>query len=408
MSITVQEIQTNLNTIIGDSSTDRISAAERLQFITEAVSWLKTELDNDHSVRTHTLNYFDTINYYKLNQSVTDIFEGNELRRAVGEDTPSFTRKSSAEISEEIAQGFDESSFSLERRDGNLYLAINHYSKYPAMLVSHMESITADGGTWVVDSTNSDATNLSVDTVGFIHGSGCFSFDIDVSQSVNNRATIYNNEITSEDLSDEKDLSYWVIDVDIPDVTYVTSYTFYWGSSSSNYYSVTATTDINGNALVSGVNTLKFAWLGATVTGTPDDSAISYIRIDLNYSASQSDATSFKLDYLRLIRPEKLTFYYSSWNVGTNSGGTQLKAFTSVTDIPYFSGQYDNYKFPVAHKAAQLAYRSLRLYNESAIEENEALKELAKIKNVIPKSRKQELKSFKIRGINFNRRGIRR
>lgn len=408
MSITVAEIQTNLNTIIGDSSTDRISAAERLQFITEAVSWLKTEMDNDHSVRTHSLNYFDTINYYKLNQSVTDIFEGNEVRRAVGEDTVSFTRKAASEMAEDISQGSDESSFSLERRDNNLFLVVNHYSKYPALIVSHFESLTADGGTWEADTTTSDATNLSVDNVSFTHGSGSLSFDVDVSQSGNNRATILNDELTAEDLSDEKDVSSWVLDVTIPDVTYVTSYTFYWGSSASNYYSVTATTDINGNALVTGVNTLKFNWLGATVTGTPDDTAISYIRIDVNYSASQADATSFKLDYLRLIRPEILTFYYSSWNVGTNSGGTQIKAFTSTTDIPYFSGQYDNYKFPVAHKAAQLAYRSLRLYNESAIEENEAVKELAKIKNIIPKSRKAEQRNFKIRGVSFSRRGVRR
>ncbi len=409
MAITVATIQTELNTIIGDASTDRISAAERLQFINQAVDWLLTEMDNDHSIRTYSVSYFDTLNYYKLNAAVTDIFEGNALRRFSSETTPDLTKKDARQLLEDISSSAQESSYATERRDGNLYLVINHDSKYTALEVSSLDSLTGNGGTWAADTTTSDALTPTVDEADGSNGTtGCLTFDITVAQSVNNRATIYNSGLTAEDLTDDKDLSSWILDVKFPDVTNITSVTFYWGSSSTKYWSVTSTTQYDGSAFIADWNTLKFPWLGSTKTSTPDITAINYIRIDVNYGAGQADATSFKLDTLRLVRPEILTLHYSSWNVGTSSVGTQLKKFTATTDIPYFSGQYDNYMYPVAHKAGQLAYKSLRLFSEAREEELEALKELAKVKKIIPKSRPAELKNFKLRGVRFARGSRRR
>lgn len=403
MATLVSNIITNFNSFIGDASNDRISAAERLQFITESVNWLQLELDNDHSIRTYSVSYFDTINYYKLNSAVTDIFEGNALRRATSESDIDLTRKDARDVATYIANGLNESVYALERRDSNLYLAVNHDSKYTALQVTSFGSLTADGGTWASDLITSDALAVAVDNTDGSNGTtGCLSFDITVAQSANNRATISNDTLTSEDLTDEKDLTTWLLDVKFPDVTYITSVTLYWGSSSSAYWSVSSTTNYDGGAFTADfLNTVKFTWLGATKTGSPDVTAINFIRIDINYSASQTDATSFKIDNLRLVRPETLTFHYTSWNVGTNTSGTQIKVFGATTDIPYYSGQYDQYNYPVARKAAALAFKSLRLYTESDKEEMEALKAMNKIRKVIPKSRMPELKNFKVRGINL-------
>lgn len=393
-----------MNTVIGDASTDRLSAAERFQFLTEAVTWLQTETDNDHLVKTYTINYFDTLNYYKLNAALTDVFESNALRRFRTELNVDLTKKDARQIAIDISEQSMESGYALERRDGNLYLAINHTSKYGALLVDSFDSLTANGGTWAADIVNSDATNVSIDTVdGSNNKQGCLSFDVDVSQSVNNRATIYNDDLTAENLTSDKDLSSWLLDMKLPEITNITSVTFYWGSSSSDYYSVTQTTNYDGSAFTADFNnTLRFAWLGATVTGTPDVENINYIRIDLNYGAGQADATSFKYDNLRLVRPEALVFHYTSWNVGTNTGGTPIKTFTATTDIPYYSGQYDQYNYPVGRKAASLAYKSLRLYAEADAEEIEATREMNRIRQVIPKSRPGELKNFKIKGVRFS------
>ncbi len=411
MSVTIASIQTPFNTFIGDTSTDRVTAAERFQYFTEATAWLQTQLDNDHSVRTYSVSYFDTLSSYKLNAAVSDILESNALRRATGERNVDLTRKDAREVAIDISEQAQEDTYALERRNGNLYLVVNYDSKYTALQVTSFDSLTANGGEWLADAANSDATNVAIDTVdGSGVTVGCLSFDVDVSQSGNDRATIYNDDLAVEDLSGEKDLSSWIIDIKFPDVTDITSVTFYWGSSSSDYYSVTQTTNYDGSAFTADFeNTLKFAWLGATVTGTPDVTAINYIRIDINYANTQADATSFKLDNLRLVRPEKLTLHYTSWNVGTNSGGTQLKVFTATSDIPYFSGQYDQYLYAVAHKAAALASRALRLYNEADKEDAEAFNEMNRVRKVIPKSRPSELKSFKVRGIRtFRGRQARR
>lgn len=405
MSITVSDIQTELNTRIGDSSTDRVSAAQRLSYITQGVVWLQEKLMNDHQAKTYDINFYDGVNYYKLTTVLDDLLEANDLNTKVLTDGGQpFTRKSSQELRAEIGYNFSESSYSIERRDSNSYLLINHDSKYPAMIASSCESTTADGGTWAVDSTNSDATNLTIDTDDFTQGSGSFSFDVDVSQSGNNKATIYNDDLTSEDLSDYKDIAAWLVDVKIPDTTYISSYTFKWGSSTSNYYSVTATTDVNANAFADDdFITLKFDWLGATVTGTPDDTAINYIDITVNYTGSQADATSFKIDNIRIVRPQKLKFYYTSWIVGTDTNGTDILKFGATTDIPYFSGQYDQYKFPVADYAASRAFKDLRLYKEADASELDAEKSLLRLGKIIPKSFTREMKSFKVAGINFRR-----
>lgn len=401
MAITIANIITPFNTFISDASTDRISAAERLQYITEATIWLQTQLDNDHSIRTYSVSFFDTLYSYKLNSAITDVLDSNALRRLVTEQNIDFTKKDSRQVLTDISEYQMESTYALERRDGNLYLIVNHQSKYPALIASSFDSLTVDGGTWVADTSNSDATNVSIDTVdGSNSTTGCLSFDVDVSQSGNDRATIYNDGLTTEDLSSDKDLSSWILDVKLPEISDITSVTFYWGSSSSNYYSVTQTTQYDGSAFVADWNTLKFAWLGATVTGTPDDENIDYIRIDVNYANTQGDATSFKLDNLRLVRPEKLTFHYTSWNVGTDTNGTQIKVFGATTDVPYFSGQYDQYLYAVAHKAANIAYKALRLYDEAVKEEEEAFAEMNRIRKVVSKSRPTELKNFKVRGVS--------
>lgn len=405
MSTTIASIQTQLNSYIADSSTDRVSAAERLQYITEATIWLQAELDNDHSIRTYSVSYFDTINYYKINAAISDVLESNALRRATSEENVDLTRKDARQLAIDISEEQMESAYALERRDGNLYLAINHDSKYDALIVTSFDSLTSAGGTWAADTTNSDATNVAIDTVDGSNGTtGCLSFDVDVSQSGNNRATIYNNDLDDEDLTDYKDLATWLIDVKFPEITNISSVTLYWGSSSTNYYSVTQTTNYDGSAFSADfLNTLKFTWSGASVTGTPDDTLINYIRIDVNYTGAQADATSFKLDNLRLVRPEVLTLHYTSWNVGTNSGGTQIKVFGATSDVPYFSGQYDQYLYAVAHKAAALTFRALRLPTEANIEDGEAVNEMNRVRKVIPKSRPSELKNFKVRGVRFQR-----
>lgn len=405
MTVTVTNLITNLDTYLGDSSTDRISTAERYQALTEAMAWYQESTQDDLTVDTYQLNYFDTVHRYKVTTDIADLLRSADLRREESIHNHSFAHKSSRELAEEIGQNFSESSFSIERADNQAYLLVNHPSKYQAHSISGFESLTDGGGTWQVDSTNSDATNLTVDNNEFEFGNGSLNFDVDVSQSGNDKATVYNDDLTIMNLTDYEDISSAIMEVYIPDVTNISSVTLFWGSSSSAYWSVTSTTDIGGNAFVNGFNTIKFDWSDATATSSPDVTSVNYVRIDINYTGSQTDDTDFRIDYLRIVRPEKLTFYYTSSSIGTNNSGTKIYAFTAGTDIPYFSGQYDQAKFAVAHKAASILFASpLRLQNQSILEESQARDQLKRIMKIIPKSSNPEVKSFKLNGVSFRRR----
>lgn len=201
MAVTAASLVTNFDTYIGDTSTDRISAAERLQYLTEATVWLQEELGNDHMVKTYSLSYYDNVHSYKITSAVASLLEGADLRRGEDDQRISMTHKSSRELAEEIGQQFTESSWAIERRDANWYLIVNHQSKYPAIKFATLDSTTADGGTWAADTATSDATNVTADTNEFKQGSASLNFDITVAQSVNNRATLSNATLNSKDLS---------------------------------------------------------------------------------------------------------------------------------------------------------------------------------------------------------------
>ncbi len=403
MSLTLNDIQTNLNSFIGDTSTDRISAAERLQYLTEATVWVQQELGNDHQSVTYDLNYLDTVNYYKVTTTLGDLLQGGDLRREKDDNSMLFRHTTPRDIAESISLGDINSAWSIERRDGNSFIYINHKSKHTAKVVSDMDSLVSASGTWVVDAIGSDATNLTIDKVEYKKGNASLNFDVIVAQSVNNKATIQNTTLSSIDLSDYEDLGSWVFWIYVPDVTNFTSITLYWGDNTSNYWSITSTTDIDGSAWTNGWNQVKMNWANATKTSSPTVTSINYIGFDFNYGAGQTDDTDFRIDNLIITNPEKLKFYYISWNVGKDSTGTDITSFGNVTDVPYFSGQYDQYRYPVAHKAAELVYKSLRLTNEAILEVREASSLIKKIREIIPSSKVPESNSFKVSGIRFRR-----
>ncbi len=405
MAITIASLITLHDTFIRDTSNNSVTAAERLQFATEATAWLIEETQSEQSDATYSLNYLDTIHEYKVTTSIADLMEGVDLRRAEEDQFITWPRKSSNELREEIALESTESAYAIERRDRNAYLVINHESKYQAYGIEDCESLTANG-TWALDATAGDGVNLTLDEVEFKQGNACFNFDATVAQTANNRITLSVDDFSELDLTNYNGLGSWLFNAYITDATYHTGFTFYWGSSSTAYWSASVTTDVNGSAWVNGWNTVKINWADATMTSTPDVAAIDYFRVDYNYSASQGNATDYRFDNLRLVRPEKLTFYYTSSSVGvtSSSDSTKVYVFAATTNVPYFSGQYDNLKHAVAHKMASLSFYKMGLRDDATAEEQAAYVALKRAKSIFPSSKTPELKSFKVKSLNFNRR----
>ena len=408
MAITIADIQADVNSYIDDATTNTVTAAERLARITEATSILAQRLSNDLMRVEYDFDYLDTVYSYKITSSVPYLQQPSELRfKDITQQGFEFTRKDPREIVGEIGRGESDPSYGIDYRNANYYLMLNFSGRRSATDISSFDATTSGGGTWAVDAVNSDATNITIDTAEFLQGTGSLNFDVDVSQSANNRATIINSTITSKDLSTLTDIGSFVFDAYIPDVTNYSSFTLYWGSDSSNYYSATVTADIDNASFSNGWNTIKVNWADATKTSSPDDTAIAYYRIDFNYTGSQADDTDFRLDDFRVMHPERMKFIYNSWKVGADNSSTELTAFAATTDVPFFSGTYDQFRYYVAHKAAEYLLRQMGQHEQANFERAEADTQMKSIQNLFPKSTQPETRSFKVHGVNFNRRGRR-
>lgn len=389
---------------MGDASTDRISSNQRIAALSEATVNLAQKLNSDHQIYSVEFNFYDSVNEYKLTTSLADMVEPVDLVVKDPKYQDQFiTRKSPQELRIEIGEGSAEESYAIERRDTDVYALIIHQSRYGASQEATFDSLTEDG-TWTADTTNSDATNVTIDTVEYTQGSGSLNFDVDVSQSGNNKATIYNSTMGTKDLTDFNNLGAWIFDVYIPDVTNFSSVTFYWGSDTSNYWSAIATTDIHGGAFANGLNKIKINWEDATATLSPDVTAVDYIAFDFNYTGSQADDTDFRIDNLVLVRPEKMRMHYLSWNVGTTNAGAEISVFTATNDVPFFSGKYDQFRYYVEHRAAAILFGgALRLKNEADEHNAEAEIQFRNVRKLFPSSLSRPTKSFKPKGINFNK-----
>lgn len=205
-------------------------------------------------------------------------------------------------------------------------------------------------GTWVAEL---DATNVTTDLDEFKTGNGSVNFDIDVSADAGNVAAITNSTFTSEDLDAFEDSGKWRIWVYLPDVTYMTSVTLRWGSSSTVYWSLVVTQDYKDEAFKDGWNLLEFDWSDSAVTetGSPvtaDAAAIDYLQLRFTYSANQPDDTDFRIGSIRiadsygandvyeityLYQPEQLRGEMDS--TGLPRGNTALLCDYAIARIEY-------------------------------------------------------------------------
>lgn len=169
--------------------------------------------------------------------------------------------------------------FTLNFNTGLKTLKINAPFLNPPVIVNQIESLT-DNGTWAAGGT---ASGLAVNNSNYVQGGGSLQFD-----TTTGAAYIENSTMALVDLSNVANQAYMFVWVYVPTGTSLTSVDLRWGSSSSNYYHQTVTTNQAGTAFVNGWNQCQFIWSTATVVGTPDSSAINYSRVTLNTSANMT------------------------------------------------------------------------------------------------------------------------
>lgn len=172
-------------------------------------------------------------------------------------------------------------------------------SRYLRSVPDFVEAVPTNS---VTDWTGSDdAASVAVNTGEFQSGSSSVGFDIDVSASGNDYATLTYSSSTQADLSSYTDTGNFELTLNIPDVYYIDSIDFRIGNDSSNYYGYTFSGNYEGRNLENGYNLLSVAWSDTTETGTVNDAQIDYCYIRINYSSSAIDIDDCFVDTIQWV-----------------------------------------------------------------------------------------------------------
>lgn len=165
-----------------------------------------------------------------------------------------------------------------------------------AVLIHSCDSYNSNGTWGVAD----DAVTISTEASDQRRGAGAVQFDIDVSASVNNYATVSNSTFTQVDITNYKSyLTAWVY-FPAGGLSSFTSIEVKLGSDSSNYYSWTITA---AQLVTTGWRFLKLDFDDATETGTVVDTAIDYSAFVFNYVVAYVDQTGLMIDAIYCYSP---------------------------------------------------------------------------------------------------------
>lgn len=161
---------------------------------------------------------------------------------------------------------------------------------------------TDDASDWTA---SNDAVSLAVDSNQYELEYESIGFDIDVSNSGNNYATLTYDSATGVDISTISDGNI-EFSLKVDDVYYITSLDIKVGSSSGNYYSANVTANYEGRSFENGVIRVSLQKNTLTETGTVDDSDIKYFQVQVNYSSSMPDVSNCFIDMIQFIDEDRV------------------------------------------------------------------------------------------------------
>lgn len=239
-----------------------------------------------------------------------------------------------------------------------------------SLVVANLDSLTGDGGTWTL---YGDGANLTVDLDNFIKASGSINWDI--SAAGGTTAGIYNSDIDTFDITDFVNGSVFVW-VYITSTTYLTNFIIRIGSGASAYYSVTVTTNNEGNSFETGWNLLRFDLSGKSTTGTVDEDNCNYVVLFMTKNALKISETDYRFDYLVLKKGVIYNVeYYSKYLWQT----TSTVAYKENSDADTDTLTLDTEELDlVVDRASMAATQFLSDYDDYKIVKQEYLENKAK------------------------------
>lgn len=176
-----------------------------------------------------------------------------------------------------------------------------------------------------------DGENLTKDSSNYVKGNASINWDINADGGTT--AGIVNSSLDTFDVSSyltEGSIFVWAY---LSSATDVTNFIIRVGSSSSAYYSITITTNNEGNSFEGGWNLLRFDFVNASETGTVDDDACDYVAIYMTKDAGKTSETDYRFDNIIMkVGDHYDLIYYSKYGWQT-SAGTYAENSANDTDL---------------------------------------------------------------------------
>lgn len=303
MSYSIQDVSTDLEGVLHGTTTNQIEGL--FQMYNRAARQLLLDIDPQETKRTALFAspIFNGVNQYAIAVDV----KGNRLI----DIKPQVQRGSRDVWPQRYNQDFDiarqhlfssSNMFTMNFDTGIKTILINA-PFLPAPIIANQASSILSNGTWAV---GAGASNLAIDNQNFVYGGGSLSFNLPSGSGF-----LENSTMTSLDLTTYLNQGTFFLWVYMPTGSDFTSVNLKWGSSASNYYSVTETLTQQSTAFTNGWNLIAFPWLGATVTGTPAVTLINYLKVTMTTTAVQ---TAAHLNYITLSLGNFLQYeYYSKY-----------------------------------------------------------------------------------------------
>jgi len=221
----------------------------------------------------------------------------------------------------------------IDNADGSKKVLIKAFNTRQPMLIDECD--TTDNWTAL-----NDATNLTIDSVRFKTGAGSIKFKIDKTLSGVARASLKFTPPIALDLSSWVNNANFFINLYIVNPTGLSSVTLKWGSSASDYYYKTETTNADGlTPQANSWNEFIFSWENATVVGSPNISQINFFQIDIDYNETTFVSPQYwNLDTLKLFSQDRFILrYYSNLMVRDATTGNLKKDFENDNDVGVFA-----------------------------------------------------------------------
>lgn len=273
----VQALENDLTAVLHGTTLDQVVSP--LGLINRGARNLMLDLDPQETKRIQQLPIFNSVYDYPC---FSDL-KGN----AAIDIFPQVNRQWSDYYSQQYNQDFDLSkqtslrdSFTVLFNTATKSLRINAPT-LTAPTILNSASGTTNNGTWTADGVF--ATSLTTNNTNFEAAGGSLQFSL-----ATGTGYVVNSTSGSVDISSMLNQGSLFAYVYLPTGSQFTSVTLTWGSSASNYYSVTVTQNQLGVAFNNGWNLLQFPWLGATVVGSPNSAAITYLKVSLTCTATQT------------------------------------------------------------------------------------------------------------------------